>query len=158
MTISSSVFGNQGTIPQKYTCQGESMNPPLQITDVPEGAKSLVLIVDDPDAPIGLFTHWLVWGIAPDTEFIDENSLPDGALEGTNSAGVMGFTAPCPPEGTGVHHYRFLLFALSDDLDIPEGANRDTLEKVIENLDIARAELVGTYTFANSPQETAGQL
>jgi hypothetical protein len=145
MQITSPTFKNQASIPQKYTCQGEGINPTLEISDVPKEAKSLVLIVDDTDAPVGLFTHWVMWGIAPDTTFIDEDSIPDGVLEGTNSAGVMGYTAPCPPSDTGVHHYRFQLFALSKDIDIPEGSDRNTLENAMKNFDIGRAELVGTY-------------
>lgn len=147
MTISSPAFINQASIPQKYTCQGEEINPPLQIGNVPDEAQSLALIVDDPDAPSGLFTHWLMWGIAPDTTLIDEDSIPTGVLEGTNSAGVLGYTAPCPPADTGEHHYRFQLFALSnDDIGLQEGANRDDVENAMKDAVIDRAELVGMYS------------
>lgn len=150
MTISSPAFINQASIPQKYTCQGEGINPPLEISDVPEEAKSLVLIVDDPDAPSGLFTHWVMWGIGRDTTIIDEDSIPGGVLEGTNSAGILGFTAPCPPEDTGEHHYRFQLFALSQELDVAEGASRDDVENAMKDFVIDRAELVGMYSSQGS--------
>ena len=146
MQITSPAFKNQETIPEKYTCQGEGINPTLEISNVPKEAKSLALIVDDPDAPVGLFTHWAMWGIAPGTQFIDEDSIPDGVLEGTNSAGVMGYTAPCPPAGTGVHHYRFQLFALSQDIDVAEGSDRNTVENAFKDFVIDRAELVGMYS------------
>lgn len=145
MQISSPAFINETSIPQKYTCQGEGVNPPLDIQKVLEEAKSIVLIVDDPDAPMGLFTHWVIWHIDPAVQTIDEDSIPQGAMEGVNSSGGLGWMAPCPPEGTGVHHYRFTLFALSEDLDIEEGATRDEVENAMKDMVIDKAELVGVY-------------
>jgi Raf kinase inhibitor-like YbhB/YbcL family protein len=144
MQITSPVFENQQTIPQQYTCEGEGSMPPLEISDVPEAARALALIVDDPDAPVGLFTHWLIWNISPSTTKLE--GLVEGAKQGKNSTGQIGWIAPCPPAGTGVHRYRFQLYALSQELDLPEGAGREELEKAIEKVDINRAELVGKYS------------
>lgn len=143
MKITSSAFTNYGVIPQQYTCEGEGENPPLEIDNIPPDAKSLVLIVDDPDVPGGLFTHWVLWNITPDTLSIDEGSVPPGALEGENSTGEIGWIAPCPP--TGTHHYRFQVFALSKLLSFPEGATRDEVESDMAQFVITRAELVGQY-------------
>jgi Raf kinase inhibitor-like YbhB/YbcL family protein len=145
MQIGSPAFANQATIPQEYTCHGAGNVPPLAITGVPDGAKSLVLIVDDPDAVSGLFTHWLTWDLPPNvTEFNAQTDIT-GAVEGKNSTGSNGYIAPCPPSGTGVHHYRFQLFALKELLDLPENMTRDQIESAMKDLVIARAELVGQY-------------
>ncbi len=143
MKLVSPAFQNNGYIPALYSCDDQGINPPLTITDVPKDAKNLVLIVDDPDAPMGTFTHWIVWNIPPDAEEITEEMLPQEAVEGKNSTGEVGWTAPCPPQGT--HHYRFMVFALSKKLNLPEGADRDTLEKEIEDAVIDKTELVGLY-------------
>ena len=149
MQISSPAFPANGVIPQKYTCEGEGIQPPLRITEVPDTTQALALIVDDPDAPVGLFTHWLVWNIEPDITDIEEDVTWENASEGTNSGGQLGWMAPCPPVDTGVHHYRFQLFALNSPLDLKEGAKRDEVEKAIEECEVARAELVGEYRNAN---------
>lgn len=158
MQLTSPEFINQASIPQKYTCQGEGMNPPLEISDVPQEAVSLILIVDDPDAPVGLFTHWLMWHIDPATTTIEEDSIPQGALEGVNSSGSLGWTPPCPPEDTGIHHYRFILSALSQDVDLEEGASRDEVVKAMEDTVIDRAELVGMYSSAKGHPENPTRL
>jgi len=145
MQITSPAFENQGVIPQKYTCEGEGLQPSLEIADIPDGTQALALIVDDPDAPIGLFTHWLVWNIEPETSIIEEDMIWEGAIEGNNSVGQLGWMAPCPPADTGVHHYRFQLFALNSPLTLKEGAGRNEVEQAIEEVEIARAELVGEY-------------
>jgi Raf kinase inhibitor-like YbhB/YbcL family protein len=100
MKLTSPVFTDNGELPAKYSCEGEGMSPPLSIEEVIPLAKSLALTVDDPDAPNGTFHHWLVWNIDPKTKDISENSLPNGAVVGTNSAGDMTFAAACPPAGT----------------------------------------------------------
>lgn len=146
MKLTSPAFINQASIPQKYTCQGEGINPPLEISEVPENAKTLVLIVDDPDAPQGEFVHWVMWHIDPATTVIEENSIPQGAMEGMNSASELGWIAPCPPEDTGEHHYRFMLSALSKDIELEEGTTRDDVYKAMGNYVIDRAELVGMYS------------
>lgn len=145
MQITSPTFENKGAIPQKYTCEGEGVQPPLTIADIPHGTEALALIVDDPDAPIGLFTHWLVWNIEPEITSIEEDVTWEGAIEGNNSAGQLGWIAPCPPADTGIHHYRFQLFALNSPLTVKEGATRQEVEQAIEEVEIARAELIGQY-------------
>ena len=115
MKITSSAFQEGGNIPSKFTCDGSDTSPPLQITGVPSEAKSLVLIADDPDAPSGLFTHWLVWNIPPQTNSIAEGSAPKG-VQGTNDFGKSGYKGPCPPPGT--HRYSFKIFALDRELDL----------------------------------------
>jgi len=143
MKIWSPAFTHNGFIPQKYTCDGENINPPLIIEDVPEKAKSLVLIVDDPDAPMGIFTHWLLWNIPPDINEIKEGELPKGAIRGLNDFGTLDYGGPCPP--SGVHRYFFNLYALDEVLDLKEGARRKTLESMMEPFVIAQAVLMGRY-------------
>ena len=114
MKITSSAFQEGGNIPSKFTCDGSDTSPPLQITGVPSEAKSLVLIADDPDAPGGLFTHWLIWNIPPQTNSIAEGSAPKGVL-GANDFGKSGYRGPCPPPG--IHRYSFKIFALDRELE-----------------------------------------
>jgi Raf kinase inhibitor-like YbhB/YbcL family protein len=143
MVLTSSAFGNNEAIPQKYTCRGDGMNPPLEIKEVPGEAKSLALVVDDPDAPSGTFDHWVVWGFAPETAEIHEGSVPADATQGANGTGAVGWTAPCPPSGT--HHYHFKLYALDGSLDLNEGATKSALEDAMKGHILTQTELVGTY-------------
>ncbi|MEA2020366.1 MAG: YbhB/YbcL family Raf kinase inhibitor-like protein [Patescibacteria group bacterium] len=129
MRITSSVLEKEQYIPQKYTCNGAGISPPLEIEDIPPEAVSLVLVMDDPDAPGGTFTHWLVWNVSADTSKIEENSLPAGAVEGINSSGEVGYYPPCPP--SGVHRYFFRLYALKDQIDLESGAQRSKLEEAM---------------------------
>ena len=143
MKITSSAFNEGGNIPSKFTCDGSDTSPPLQITGVPPGAKSLVLIADDPDAPGGLFTHWLVWNIAPQTNSIAEGTAPKG-VHGTNDFGKSGYKGPCPPPGT--HRYSFKIFALDRELDLRSGAKRSQVDAAIKGHVVAQGELVGRYS------------
>jgi len=143
MEIESPVFKNNKLIPSKYTCDGENVNPPLLIGDVPENAKSLVLIVDDPDASRGVFVHWTVWNIDPGIKEIKENSCPQNAVEGRTDFGRPGYGGPCPPSGT--HRYFFKLFALSTTLDIDISTEAADLEREIEDNILAKTQLVGLY-------------
>jgi Raf kinase inhibitor-like YbhB/YbcL family protein len=143
MKITSSAFNEGGNIPSKFTCDGSDTSPPLQVTSVPPGAKSLVLIADDPDAPGGLFTHWLVWNIAPQTNSIAEGTAPKG-VHGTNDFGKSGYRGPCPPPGT--HRYSFKIFALDRELDLPSGAKRGQLDAAMKGHVIAQGELIGRYS------------
>ena len=144
MEISSSIFFNDQLIPSKYTCDGESINPPLNFFGVPEETKSLVLIMDDPDAPAGVWAHWLVWNIPPEINEIIEGFTPKGANEGVTSSGKTGYEGPCPP--FGAHRYFFKLYALDTKLDlISEKITKNVLEQAMENHILARAELVGRY-------------
>ncbi len=147
MLITSPSFENDGTIPKKFTCEAGNINPELQIQNVPPGAKSLALIMHDPDAPRdGGFTHWVVWNIDPATPFIKEESIPAGATEGTNGAGKIGYMGPCPPPGHGVHHYQFRLYALDSLLDLLSTTPVVALEAEIEKHLLETAELVGLYS------------
>jgi Raf kinase inhibitor-like YbhB/YbcL family protein len=142
MKITSSAFHEGGNIPSKFTCDGSDTSPPLQITGIPSEAKSLVLIADDPDAPGGLFTHWLVWNIPPQTNSIAEGSAPKG-VHGTNDFGKSGYRGPCPPPGT--HRYSFKIFALDRELDLPSGAKRSQVDAAMKGHVIAQGELMGRY-------------
>lgn len=143
MKIQSSAFENNSSIPSKYTCDGKDINPPLEIKDIPEGTNSLVLIVDDPDAPMGTFLHWLVFNINPDISLIEENSLPEGAIQGKNDFGKVNYGGPCPPFGE--HRYFFKIFALDKKLDLPEGSKLKEVEKEMEGHILDQAQLIGPY-------------
>jgi hypothetical protein len=143
MKLTSPVFENNGAIPQKYTCDGENINPPLKISEVPEGAKSLALIVDDPDAPMGTWVHWLVWNIDPSASSIDENSVPAGTTEGMNSSKTNSYIGPCPP--SGIHHYHFKLYALDKMIDLNNSSTKENLEKAMEGHILDWVELFGLY-------------
>ncbi len=143
MKLKSLAFENNQIIPAKYTCDGENINPPLEWEGVPNQAKSLVLIVDDPDAPSGTWVHWTVWNISPQTTQIWENSVPAGALEGKTSFGRAGYGGPCPPSGT--HRYFFKLYALNTLLDLRENSDIKVLENAIKDRIVDQAELIGLY-------------
>ena len=143
MRIWSPAFEHNGFIPEKYTCDGENINPPLFIEDVPQKAKSLVLIVDDPDAPLGTFTHWVLFNIPPETFEIKEGEVPANALQGLNDFGNLNYGGPCPP--SGVHRYFFNLYALDEVLKLKEGVKRKILESEMEPFIIAQAVLMGRY-------------
>jgi Raf kinase inhibitor-like YbhB/YbcL family protein len=142
ITITSSAFQEGGNIPSKFTCDGSDTSPPLQLTGVPSEAKSLVLIADDPDAPSGLFTHWLVWNIPPQTNSIAEGSAPKG-VRGSNDFGKSGYKGPCPPPRT--HRYSFKVFALDRELNLRAGAKRSQVDAAMKGHVIAQGELVGRY-------------
>jgi len=143
MKITSSAFQEGASIPSKFSCDGADSSPPLQIAEVPSGAKSLALIVDDPDAPSGLFTHWMVWNIPPQTSTVAEGSAPKG-VHGANDFGKSGYGGPCPPSGT--HRYYFKIFALDRELDLPSGAKRSQLDAAMKGHVIAQGELLGRYS------------
>lgn len=143
MSIESPAFKNGVAIPAKYTCSGQGINPPLTISNIPAGAKSLAFILDDPDAPMGTFTHWIIWNIPPATTRIDENSVPSRAVQGKNSAGQNKYFPPCPP--SGVHHYHFKIFALDTILSLSQDAHVKELQNAMNSHIIATAELIGIY-------------
>lgn len=138
--VSSSAFTSNGSIPEKYTCDGQNINPPLEFEGIPEKAESLVLIVDDPDAPTKTFTHWIVWNIEPVAK-IEEDSIP--GVEGLNDFKEIGYGGPCPPSGT--HRYFFRVYALDKNLDLKAGAGRKDLENEMIGHIIAEGELMGKY-------------
>lgn len=143
MEISSTAFGKGEEIPAKYTFDGENINPPLRIRGVPDNARSLTLIVEDIDSPIGPFTHWVVWNIPADTSEIDEGSAPPGSETGVNGFGEVRYGGPCPPSGR--HRYKFRLFALDIVLDATTPDRRDAVEGEMEGNIIAKATLTGFY-------------
>jgi Raf kinase inhibitor-like YbhB/YbcL family protein len=143
MKIESPAFKNNGLIPVDYTCDGRNVSPPLTVSDVPEGAKSMALIVDDPDAPAGTWVHWTVWNIKPGISGIPENSCPADSVEGLNDSGSSGYGGPCPP--TGTHRYFFKLYALNSELDIDSSARAADIEREIRGKIIEKAELIGLY-------------
>lgn len=142
MKLASSAFANNGAIPSEFTCDGADASPSLTISDVPANAKSLVLIMDDPDAPVGTWDHWVVFNIAASTKEIPKGAEPSG-VAGKNSWGRTGYGGPCPPSGT--HRYFFKLYALNSKLDLPEGSTKKDLEKAIEGHIIEQTQLMGTY-------------
>lgn len=143
MKLTSTAFETNGPIPSQYTCDGQNVSPQLVIGDVPPAAKSLALIVDDPDAPAGDWVHWLVWNIDPKTAEIREGAVPPGAVQGRTDFGNNRWGGPCPP--SGVHHYQFKLYALDATLDLPENAAKKDLEKAMEEHTVEQYTLVGTY-------------
>jgi len=144
MLIASAAFERNSSIPKKYTCDGENVNPPLTFSGVPENAKSLALIMDDPDAPRGTWVHWTMWNIDPSTINITVGSVPAGAVEGTTSSGKSGYGGPCPPSGT--HHYYFKLYALDTTLNLNKSLEKQGLESAMEGHVLGQAELVGLYS------------
>jgi Raf kinase inhibitor-like YbhB/YbcL family protein len=141
MKITSPEFGHNQLIPKKFTCQGEDINPALVIEGVPGDAKSLALIVDDPDAPMGTWVHWLIFDIPVTTTRIEENSVP-GKL-GRNDFRRENYGGPCPPSGT--HRYFFKIYALDTLLNLEEGIKKSALEKAMQGHILDKAELIGLY-------------
>ena len=144
ISITSSSFQAGGDIPAKFTCDGTNVSPALQIGGVPNEAKSLVLLVDDPDAPRGLFTHWIIWNIDPKTTRVAENSAPAAGIQGTNDFGKRNYGGPCPPSGT--HRYFFKIFALDTKLELKPNARRAELDAAMRGHVLAQGELMGRYS------------
>lgn len=139
--ISSPAFVSGGRIPARFTCHGANVNPPLEFQGVPASAKSLVVIVEDPDAPAGLFTHWLLWNIPPSTTEIGEKSVPADSAQG--DFGKAGYGGPCPPSGN--HRYIFRLLALDRRLDLKSGARRPALDKAVAGHILAQGEFMAHF-------------
>ena len=139
--VFSSAFVSNGSIPGKYTCDGENVNPPLEFEGIPEEAESLVLIMDDPDAPMKTFTHWIVWNIEPVAK-IEEDTIP--GVEGINDFRKIGYGGPCPSSGT--HRYFFRVYALDRQLELKAGTGRKDLENEMIGHIIAEGELMGKYS------------
>jgi hypothetical protein len=145
LVLKSSAFKAGEFIPQKFTCDGENINPFLEIRNIPPEAKSLVLIMDDPDAPAGTWDHWLLWNIDPKTQYIPEDSVPPGARLGKNSFGRLNYGGPCPPRGSNPHRYMFKIYALDVVLELPEGASKQELLKAMEGHILDEEALIGLY-------------
>jgi hypothetical protein len=140
MRLTSPEFEHNQYIPKKFTCQGEDISPTLIIEGVPPPTKSLALIVDDPDAPMGTWVHWVVYDIAVVSQ-IEEDSIP--GKQGMNDFGRKNYGGPCPPSGT--HRYFFKIYALDKKLGLPEGISKEDLEKAMEAHILEKAELIGLY-------------
>ncbi len=147
MKILSPAFGHNQFIPSRYTCEGEDINPPLIFEEVPEAAESLVLIVDDPDAPGGDWVHWTLWNISPEIKEIKEDSVPSGAQEGLTDFGHSGYGGPCPP--SGIHRYYFKLYALDTRLDLDPSAKKADIIRATTGHIIDKAILIGLYEKKN---------
>ena len=146
LEITSPAFVHEEGIPELYTCKGRDISPPLQWGEPPEGTQSLVLIMDDPDAPVGTWDHWLVFNLPPNLRQLPEDavSLPQGALTGRNSWGRNDYGGPCPPGGAR-HRYFFKLYALDTQLDLQSGVKKNQLEQAMQTHILAQGELIGIY-------------
>lgn len=140
LVVKSPAFENNNRIPTKYTCDGDNVNPPLTIEGAPEETKSLVLILDDPDAAAGTWNHWLVWNIPP-THKIKEDMVP--GTQGVNTAGKRDYGGPCPPSGT--HRYFFKVYALDTELNSNPNSQKEDIEKAMQSHILAQGELLGLY-------------
>ncbi len=147
--ITSAAFAHKESIPVKYSCDGEDISPPLGWGDPPEGTRSLALICDDPDAPVGTWVHWVLYNLPVETRSLPEAvppdaDLADGSRHGQNSWRQLGYGGPCPPSGT--HRYFFKLYALDTNLDLASGASKAQLLEAMEGHIQGQAELMGTYS------------
>ncbi len=148
LEVTSPAFGDGEMIPATYTADGEDISPPLEWSPAPEGTRSIVLINDDPDAPMGTWVHWVVYNMPPDTTSLDENVPPDetlanGAQQGTTDFGRIGYGGPAPPSGT--HRYYFKVYALDMMLDLPTGATKSEVEEEMQEHVLTSGELMGKY-------------
>lgn len=142
LKVTSQAFKHNEQVPAKYTCDSENISPPLKIENIPKNVRSLVIIVDDPDAPLKIWVHWVVWNILPNIETIGENTAP--GIEGINDYKRNIYRGPCPPFGT--HRYFFKIYALDTMLDIPKTSTKADVEKAMQNHIIAKGELMGLYS------------
>jgi Raf kinase inhibitor-like YbhB/YbcL family protein len=143
--VSSSAFPPGGTIPVRFTCDGEDVSPPLAWTGVPDAARSIALLLEDPDAPDGTFVHWTLFDVPPSTSALRAGEVPAGAREGETSFGDRGYGGPCPPEGDPPHRYRFLLYALRSAPSLDAGAPPDEVRAAVGERAIARGQLTGRF-------------
>jgi Raf kinase inhibitor-like YbhB/YbcL family protein len=149
MSVSSAAFADGQSIPDKYTCHGQDISPPLQWSGTPSQAKSIALTCEDPDAPSGTFTHWVIFDVPATATGLPENvsksaTLPDGSEQGKNSFGNTGYNGPCPPGGK-LHHYIFKVYALDTSVKLDSGAEREDLLKAIDGHVLSQGQLTGTY-------------
>jgi len=149
LSVPSAAFREGEVIPIEYTCQGQDVSPPLTWSEPPAGTQSLALIVDDPDAPVGVFTHWVIFNIPADSRGLSEAvptqaELPSGALQGKNDFGRMGYAGPCPPSGR-THRYQFTVYALDSRLDLTAGVAKTQLLTAMQGHVLAQGELSGRY-------------
>ena len=141
LSVKSLAFENNKFIPAKYTCDRDDINPPLTIEGIPEGTKTLALIVDDPDCPTGTWDHWIVWNIPATTSKIEEDTVP--GTEGMNDFRRRSYGGPCPPSGT--HRYFFKVYALDAQLELSPTSRKRDVEKAMQGHVLAKGELIGLY-------------
>lgn len=149
LSISSPAFQEEERIPSLYTCQGEDISPQLDWSGVPEDTRSLALIMDDPDAPSGIFTHWVIFNLPPDSQGLAQAvpsvfRLDNGALQGRNDFDRIGYGGPCPPPGYP-HRYRFTLYALDKQLELEVGSYKNQVVNAAKSHTLAQCQLIGTY-------------
>lgn len=149
--LKSTAFKDGDKIPERYTCDGQDLSLPLTVNSIPDQARSLAVTIEDPDAPGGVFDHWLIWNVDSTTTTLPEDIPPQGkierpihAVQGKNSFGVIGYRGPCPPKGQN-HQYQLTVYALDRKLDVKAGARKPTLKETMEGHVLASDELVGTY-------------
>jgi Raf kinase inhibitor-like YbhB/YbcL family protein len=140
LVVQSTAFADNGHIPPKYTCDGENSNPPFEISNIPEETRSLAIIMEDPDAPGGLFIHWLLWNVSPEESIAEKTNQ---GVSGMNDFGKTGYGGPCPPSGS--HHYYIKVFALDKELTIAGGENKASLLEHMAGHILATGELVARY-------------
>jgi Raf kinase inhibitor-like YbhB/YbcL family protein len=148
LKVTSSAFEEGGLIPPKYTCDGADVSVPLKWENLPEATKSIALISDDPDAPMGTWVHWVLFNLPGETKELAENippdkTLPSGARQGTNDFRKIGYGGPCPPGGT--HRYFFKVYALDGQIDLPAGATKQELLKAMQDHILGQGQLIGKY-------------
>lgn len=151
MKITSSAFQDGDKIPEKFTCDGKDVSPPLEISNITTEAETLAIVVDDPDAPGGVFDHWIIWNIPPETNKIPENITTDKtvdslekAKQGQNGFGEIGYRGPCPPGGSE-HNYRFKAYALDKTIDLDPGVLKEDLEREMETHILEKDSIIGVY-------------
>jgi Raf kinase inhibitor-like YbhB/YbcL family protein len=149
LEVSSAAFENGSSVPTQYTCDGADLSPPVAWEGQPEETAEIVVIMDDPDAPSGLFTHWILYSVPPDAGGLSEGipagtELPDGSMQGVNSFGKTGYGGPCPPPGDP-HGYRIRVYALDTGSGLDAGADRGTVTAAMEGHVLAAGELTGFY-------------
>ncbi len=143
MKILAPSFDNGSKIPAKYTCRGEDVSPSLAFSDIPSTAKSLALVVSDPDSPLRTFYHWLIWNIDPNTIATIDDVVPEGAVQGTNDFGRQEYSGPCPQ--IGFHRYIFRAYALDTMLSLPPGAKIEELEASMSGHIVGQTQTVGVF-------------
>ena len=149
MELKSGAFSHEGMIPKKYTCSGEDFSPPLSWSQPPAGTKSICIIADDPDAPVGTWVHWVIYNIPPDKRGLEEDvpkvdKLGDGTLQGINDFRRVGYGGPCPPPGPA-HRYFFKIYALDTKLNLPPNSTKDAVERAMSGHILDKGVLMGRF-------------
>ncbi|MFJ5302375.1 YbhB/YbcL family Raf kinase inhibitor-like protein [Streptomyces sp. NPDC088350] len=145
ITVTSTAFTENGTVPRRYTCDGEDVSPPLTFAGVPANAGDLVVLLDDPDAPHGTFTHWLMWGVPPQDTRLKAGESPRGAIQGRNGFKKAGYGGPCPPKGAAPHRYVLSVYATDRRLTLAGDASPDDVRRALTGHTLASGTLTGRY-------------